>query len=33
MRGKMTDQPEEKTREYLSVFFNIIDQGLKHYDD
>jgi AcrR family transcriptional regulator len=33
MRGKTTDQPEEKTREYLSVFFNIIDQGLKHYDD
>lgn len=33
LRGKMTDQPEERTKEYLSVFFNIIDQGLKHYDD
>ena len=33
MRGKRSDQPEEKTREYLSVFFTIIDQGLKHYDD
>ncbi|MFW9958784.1 MAG: hypothetical protein ACFFCT_11995, partial [Candidatus Odinarchaeota archaeon] len=33
MRGRMNDQPEEKTKEYLSVFFNIIDQGLKHYDD
>lgn len=33
MRGRMNDQPEEKTREYLSVFFNIIDQGLKHYND
>lgn len=33
IRGKMTDQPEEKTKEYLSVFFNIVDQGLKHYDD
>jgi AcrR family transcriptional regulator len=32
MRGKMGDQPEEQTREYLSVLFNIIDQGLKHYD-
>jgi AcrR family transcriptional regulator len=33
IRGRMSDQPESKTREYLSVFFNIIDQGLKHYDD
>jgi AcrR family transcriptional regulator len=33
LRGKRSDQPEEKTREYLSVFFTIIDQGLKHYDD
>jgi AcrR family transcriptional regulator len=32
MRGKSGDQPEEQTREYLSVLFNIIDQGLKHYD-
>ncbi len=32
-RGKRSDQPEEKTREYLSVFFNIVDQGLKHYND
>ncbi|MFW9801669.1 MAG: TetR/AcrR family transcriptional regulator [Candidatus Thorarchaeota archaeon] len=32
MRGKTGDQPEEQTREYLSVLFNIIDQGLKHYD-
>jgi AcrR family transcriptional regulator len=33
LRGRMTDRPDEKTREYLSVFFNIVDQGLKHYDD
>jgi AcrR family transcriptional regulator len=33
LRGKRSDQPEEKTREYLSVFFTLIDQGLKHYDD
>jgi len=33
MRGRMNNQPEERTKEYLSVFFNIIDQGLKHYDD
>jgi len=33
LRGKRSNQPEEKTREYLSVFFTIIDQGLKHYDD
>jgi AcrR family transcriptional regulator len=33
LRGKMSDRPEEKTREYLNVFFTIIDQGLKHYDD
>ncbi len=33
LRGRIGDRPEEKTKEYLSVFFNIIDQGLKHYDD
>ncbi|MFX1606983.1 MAG: TetR/AcrR family transcriptional regulator [Promethearchaeota archaeon] len=33
LRGKRSEQPEEKTREYISVFFTIIDQGLKHYDD
>jgi len=33
IRGRASDQPESKTREYLSVFFNIIDKGLKHYDD
>ncbi len=33
LRGKRSNQPEEKTREYLSVFLTIIDQGLKHYDD
>lgn len=33
LRGRHSDNPEEKTREYLSVFFTIIDQGLKHYDD
>jgi AcrR family transcriptional regulator len=33
LRGKRSEQPDEKTREYLSVFFTIIDQGLKHYDD
>ncbi|MHA2298461.1 MAG: TetR/AcrR family transcriptional regulator [Candidatus Hodarchaeales archaeon] len=33
MRGKASDQPEEKSREYLNVLFNIIDKGLKHYDD
>ncbi|MGY5853052.1 MAG: helix-turn-helix domain-containing protein [Candidatus Thorarchaeota archaeon] len=32
MRGKRTSAPEEKTKEYLDVLFNIIDQGLKHYD-
>ncbi|MFW9805998.1 MAG: TetR/AcrR family transcriptional regulator [Candidatus Thorarchaeota archaeon] len=32
LRGKRSDRPEETTREYLSVFFNIIDQGLKHYE-
>jgi len=32
MRGKRNEQPEEQTREYLSVLLNIIDQGLKHYD-
>jgi len=33
LRGKRSDQPEVKTREYLSIFFTIIDQGLKHFDD
>jgi AcrR family transcriptional regulator len=33
LRGKRSEQPDEKTREYLSIFFTIIDQGLKHYDD
>jgi len=33
MRGKTRNQPEEKSREYLNVLFNIIDKGLKHYDD
>jgi len=33
MRGKMSDSPEERTRNYLSVFFTIIDKGLRHYDD
>jgi len=32
MRGKTGGLPEEKTREYLSVLYTIIDQGLKHYD-
>jgi AcrR family transcriptional regulator len=33
MQGRTSDAPEEKTKEYLSVFFTIIDQGLRHYDD
>ena len=33
IRGKRSGQSEAKSKEYLSVFFNIIDQGLKHYDD
>jgi len=33
MQGKTSNQPEEKSREYLEVLFNIIDKGLKHYDD
>ncbi|MFW9850380.1 MAG: TetR/AcrR family transcriptional regulator [Candidatus Thorarchaeota archaeon] len=32
MRGKAGGQTEEETKENLSVLFNIIDQGLKHYD-
>ncbi len=32
MRGKR-GQPEDRSREYLAVLFNIIDKGLKHYDD
>ncbi|MFX1537414.1 MAG: TetR/AcrR family transcriptional regulator [Promethearchaeota archaeon] len=33
MRGKRSNQPEEKSREYLTILFNIIDKGLKHYDE
>lgn len=33
IRGKRNEQPEVKTREYLSIFFTIVDQGLKHYVD
>ncbi len=33
LQGLSGSQPVEKTREYLSVLFNIIDKGLKHYDD
>ncbi|UCH05649.1 MAG: TetR/AcrR family transcriptional regulator [Candidatus Thorarchaeota archaeon] len=32
MRGVRGNQTEEKTREQLSVLFNIIDSGLKHYE-
>lgn len=32
MRGKRS-QSEDKSREYLAVLFNIIDKGLKHYDE
>ncbi|MFW9767881.1 MAG: TetR/AcrR family transcriptional regulator [Candidatus Thorarchaeota archaeon] len=32
-RGRMSDSPDESTREYLDVFFTIIDKGLRHYDD
>ncbi|MFX1254760.1 MAG: TetR/AcrR family transcriptional regulator [Promethearchaeota archaeon] len=33
MRGKRSNQPEEKSREYLTILFNIIDKGLKHYNE
>ena len=33
MRAKRSDEPEDKSKEYLEVLFNIIDKGLKHYDD
>ncbi|MHA2085314.1 MAG: TetR/AcrR family transcriptional regulator [Candidatus Thorarchaeota archaeon] len=33
LQGLSGNQPKEKTREYLSVLFNIIDKGLKHYDN
>ncbi len=33
MRSSRTDQPEKKAKEYLEILFNIIDKGLKHYDD
>jgi len=32
MRGKRS-QSNDRSREYLTVLFNIIDKGLKHYDD
>lgn len=32
-RGMMSGRPEETTRDYLSVFFTIIDKGLRHFDD
>jgi len=32
-RGMMSTTPETTTEEYLSVFFTIIDKGLRHYDD
>ena len=32
-RGMMSGRPEETTKEYLSVFFTIIDKGLRHFDD
>ncbi|MFW9793927.1 MAG: TetR/AcrR family transcriptional regulator [Candidatus Thorarchaeota archaeon] len=32
-RGRMSDSPDETTKEYLDVFFTIIDKGLRHYDD
>ncbi|MFW9844407.1 MAG: TetR/AcrR family transcriptional regulator [Candidatus Thorarchaeota archaeon] len=33
IRGKSADNQEGKTNEYLSIFFTIIDKGLKHFDD
>ena len=33
IRGKISNQSTDKSREYLNVLFNIIDKGLKHYDD
>ncbi|MFX0066224.1 MAG: TetR/AcrR family transcriptional regulator [Candidatus Hermodarchaeota archaeon] len=33
MRGKRSNQPEKKSREYLTILFKIIDKGLKHYDE
>lgn len=33
IRGKSSDNQEQKTKEYLSIFFTIIDKGLKHFDD
>jgi len=32
MRGKRSPS-EDRSQEYLAVLFNIIDKGLKHYDD
>ncbi len=32
-RGRNAEDPEKKTKEYLSIFFTIIDQGLKHFDE
>ncbi|MFX1483967.1 MAG: TetR/AcrR family transcriptional regulator [Promethearchaeota archaeon] len=33
MRGKTSVTPEATTKNYLSVFFTIIDKGLRHFDD
>jgi len=32
-RAASEDPSQNKAREYLEVLFNIIDKGLKHYDD
>lgn len=31
-RGMISNSPDETTRDYLSVFFTIIDKGLRHFD-
>jgi len=33
LRGQLSGRPEGKSKEYITVLFNIIDKGLKHYDD
>ncbi len=33
MRGKLSEDSEERSREYLDVLFTINDKGLKHYND
>ena len=33
MRGKRNNRPEDKSKEYLNVLFNIIEKGLQYYDD